>query len=60
MLETPARRGRCRRRDPAQALLGTAPLPLTDLLLLPAYPVIGWGADEFMRYMLRKRARRAN
>jgi calcium-translocating P-type ATPase len=43
---------------PMQALLGTAPLPASDLLLLPAYPVIVWGADEFMRYVLRKRARR--
>jgi len=40
---------------PMQALLGTAPLPVSDLLLLPAYPVIVWGADEFMRYLLRKR-----
>lgn len=40
---------------PMQALLGTAPLPVSDLLLLPAYPVIVWGADEFMRYVLRKR-----
>ena len=40
-----------------QALLGTAPLPVSDLLLLLAYPVIVWGADEFMRYVLRKRAR---
>jgi calcium-translocating P-type ATPase len=43
---------------PMQALLGTAPLPSSDLLLLLAYPVIVWGADEFMRYVLRKRARR--
>jgi calcium-translocating P-type ATPase len=41
---------------PAQALLGTAPLPASDVLLLLAYPVIVWGADEFMRYILRKRA----
>ena len=40
---------------PMQALLGTAPLPASDLLLLPVYPVIVWGADEFMRYLLRKR-----
>jgi magnesium-transporting ATPase (P-type) len=45
---------------PAQALLGTAPLPPSDLLLLLAYPVIVWSADEFMRYLLRRRARRAN
>jgi calcium-translocating P-type ATPase len=43
---------------PMQALLGTAPLPVSDLLLLPAYPVIVWGADECMRYVLRKRAGR--
>ncbi|WP_082959311.1 cation-translocating P-type ATPase [Mycobacterium mantenii] len=41
---------------PMQALLGTAPLPASDLLLLPAFPVIVWGADEIMRYLLRKRA----
>jgi len=41
-------------------LLGTAPLPFSDLLLLPAYPVIVWGADEFMRYVLRKRVCRGN
>lgn len=45
---------------PMQALLGTAPLPAQDLLLLPAYPIIVWGADEFMRYVLRKRARRGD
>jgi hypothetical protein len=39
---------------PMQVLLGTAPLPVTDLLLLLAYPVIVWGADEFMRYILRR------
>ncbi|WP_406817881.1 cation-translocating P-type ATPase [Mycobacterium sp. M23085] len=38
---------------PMQSLLGTAPLPASDLLLLPAYPVIVWGADEIMRYLLR-------
>jgi len=27
-----------------------------DLLLLLPYPVIVWGADEFMRYVLRRRA----
>ena len=43
---------------PMQALLGTAPLPASDLLLLLAYPVIVWGADEFMRYARRKRAGR--
>jgi magnesium-transporting ATPase (P-type) len=43
---------------PMRALLGTAPLPVSDLLLLLPYPVIVWGADEFMRYGRRKRARR--
>lgn len=41
---------------PMQALLGTAPLPIWDLAPLLAYPVIVWGADEFVRYLLRKRA----
>jgi calcium-translocating P-type ATPase len=41
---------------PMQSLLGTAPLPASDLLVLLAYPVIVWGADEFMRYVLRNRA----
>jgi calcium-translocating P-type ATPase len=39
---------------PLQSLLGTVPLPASDLLLLPAYPVIVWGADEILRYLLRK------
>ena len=42
---------------PMQSLLGTAPLPVSDLLLLLAYPVIVWGADEFMRYLLRRSSR---
>jgi calcium-translocating P-type ATPase len=41
---------------PMQALLGTAPLPVSDLLPLLAYPVIVWGADECMRYARRRRA----
>ena len=41
-----------------QALLGTSPLPASDLLVLLAYLVIVWGADEFIRYVLRKRAGR--
>ena len=41
---------------PTQALLGISPLPVSDLLVLLAYLVIVWGADEFMRYVLRKRA----
>jgi hypothetical protein len=40
-----------------QALLGTSP-PVSDLQVLLAYPVIVWGADEFVRYVLRKRAGR--
>jgi calcium-translocating P-type ATPase len=43
---------------PMQALLGTAPPPASDVSLLLAYPVIVWGADELMKYVLRKRARR--
>jgi hypothetical protein len=43
---------------PMRAVLGTAPLPFPDLLLLPAYPVIVWDADEFTRYVVRKRSRR--
>ena len=43
---------------PTQALLGISPLPVSDLLVLLAYLVIVWGADEFMRYVLRKRASR--
>ena len=42
---------------PCQAVLGTAPPPLRYLLLLPAYPVIVWGADEIRRWLLRRRAR---
>jgi magnesium-transporting ATPase (P-type) len=42
---------------PMQALLGTAPLPASDVVPLLAYPFIVWGADESARYVLRKRAR---
>jgi calcium-translocating P-type ATPase len=38
---------------PMQALLGTAALPASDLLLLLPYPFIVWGADELLRYLLR-------
>jgi magnesium-transporting ATPase (P-type) len=41
-----------------KALLGTAPLPVSDLLPLLAYPVIVWGADEVTKYLLRRRSRR--
>ncbi|KAB8181791.1 HAD-IC family P-type ATPase [Nonomuraea phyllanthi] len=43
---------------PFQALLGTAALPVSDLLLLLPYPFIVWGADESRRYLIRRRARR--
>ncbi len=39
---------------PLQALLGTAALPATDILLLLPYPFIVWGADEAWRYLLRR------
>ena len=39
---------------PMQAVLGTAALPASYLLLLLPYPVIVWGADELMRYLLRR------
>jgi len=39
---------------PFQALLGTAALPASDLILLAPYPLIVWGADEFRRYLLRR------
>ncbi len=39
---------------PFQALLGTAALPLGDLLLLLPYPFIVWGADELRRYLIRR------
>ena len=42
---------------PTQALLGTSPLPVSDLLVLLAYPVIVWGADEFVRYVLEEASR---
>ena len=36
-----------------QSLLGTQPLPLSDLLILLPFPLIVWGADELRRYLLR-------
>ena len=39
---------------PLQALLGTAALPASDLLILLPYPVIVWGADELWRYLMRR------
>ncbi|MEV6097093.1 cation-transporting P-type ATPase [Nocardia sp. NPDC051981] len=45
---------------PMQSLLGTTPLPATDLALLLPYPLVVWGADEIHRYLLRRRDRRRN
>ena len=36
-----------------QSLLGTEPLPPSDLLFLLPFPFIVWGADELRRYLLR-------
>ena len=41
---------------PLQSLLGTADLPLRDLILLLPYPFIVWGADELRRWLVRRRA----
>jgi calcium-translocating P-type ATPase len=41
---------------PMQALLGTAPVPPRDLLLLLPFPFIVWGADELRRYVIRRRS----
>jgi calcium-translocating P-type ATPase len=43
---------------PMQALLGTAALPPSLLVLLVPYPFIVWGADELLRYLLRRSDRR--
>jgi magnesium-transporting ATPase (P-type) len=40
---------------PLQALLGTAALPGSDLVLLLPYPFIVWGADELRRFIMRRR-----
>ena len=37
-----------------QSLLGTEPLPPSDLLFLLPFPLIVWGADELRRYLLRR------
>jgi magnesium-transporting ATPase (P-type) len=39
---------------PFQTLLGTASLPLTDLLIVLPFPFIVWGADELRRWLLRR------
>jgi magnesium-transporting ATPase (P-type) len=41
-----------------QSLLGTAALPLRDLVVLLPYPFVVWGADELRRYLLRSAASR--
>ncbi|WP_269854719.1 cation-translocating P-type ATPase [Streptomyces sp. RPT161] len=43
---------------PFQGLLGTAALPVGDLLLLVPYPFVVWGADEARRYLVRRRTAR--
>jgi len=43
---------------PLQSLLGTAGLPLHDLVFLLPYPVIVWGADELRRWLVRRREQR--
>jgi magnesium-transporting ATPase (P-type) len=44
----------------ANDVMGTAPLPLTTLLLLLPFPVIVWGADELWRARLRRLDRAAD
>jgi magnesium-transporting ATPase (P-type) len=41
---------------PLQSLLGTAGLPVHDLVFLLPYPFIVWGADELRRWLVRHRA----
>jgi magnesium-transporting ATPase (P-type) len=41
-----------------QGLLGTAALPLKDLLLVAPFPLIVWGADELRRWAVRRGAER--
>ncbi len=45
---------------PMQSLLGTAALPVHDLLFLLPYPFIVWGADELRRWLLRRHAAQAS
>jgi calcium-translocating P-type ATPase len=42
---------------PLQSVLGTAPLPAHDLVILLPYPLVVWGADELRRYLVRRRDR---
>ncbi len=43
---------------PLQSLLGTAALPVHDLMFLLPYPFIVWGADEARRFLIRRCALR--
>ena len=47
----------CVYAPPLQSLLGTAPPPARDLLILLPFPFIVWGADELRRYLIRRRPR---
>jgi magnesium-transporting ATPase (P-type) len=38
------------------SVLGTAALPLRDVVLLSPFPFVVWGADELRRYLVRRRA----
>jgi magnesium-transporting ATPase (P-type) len=44
----------------ANDIMGTAPLPLSTLLLLVPFPVVVWGADELWRTRLRRLDRTAD
>jgi Cation transporting ATPase, C-terminus len=37
-----------------RSLLGTEPVPPTDLLVLLPFPFVVWGVDEIRRYLLRR------
>lgn len=45
---------------PLQSLLGTAGLPVHDLILLLPYPFVVWGADELRRFLVQRRSRDPN
>ena len=47
----------CVYAPPLRSLLGTAPPPARDLLILLPFPFIVWGADELRRYLIRRRSR---
>ena len=42
---------------PLQAVFGTAALGPAQLLLIAPFPFVVWGADEFARWIVRRRAR---